>query len=121
MRGPDPVVAPFRSAADEVIRLAAGAAAPASGEAVRAMPFPFPFEFPALRNGEGVRPTTGGVAVREIGGVGFLIDGLSQDEKKSSSGSPAGVEVPSVGPLPMTSVITTWFAVPLFHHVSMHQ
>jgi hypothetical protein len=62
---------------------------------------------PALRKGDGVRPTTGGVAVRETGGVGRLIDGLSQDEKKSSSGSPEGVEDPSVGPLLITSVITT--------------
>jgi hypothetical protein len=60
-----------------------------------------------LRKGEGVRPTTGGVAVRETGGVGRLMDGLSHEEKKSSSGSPAGVDVPSVGPLLMTSVITT--------------
>lgn len=40
-----------------------------------------------------------------MGGVGFLIAGLSQDEKKSSSaGSPAGVDVPSVA---SPSVITT--------------
>jgi len=108
-RGPVPVAVPLRNAADEVVRLAAGVA-PSTftrGEDVRAIPFPLPFAFPALRKGEGVRPTTGGVAVREIGGVGRLIDGLSHEEKKSSSGSPAGVDVPSVGPLLMTSVITT--------------
>jgi hypothetical protein len=49
----------------------------------------------------------GGVAVRETGGVGLLIEGLSHEEKKSSSGSPAGVEDPSVDTLLMTSVITT--------------
>jgi hypothetical protein len=111
-RGPAPAAVPLRNAADDVILLAAGAAAVAPstftrGEDVRAIPLPLPFELPALRNGEGVRPTTGGVAVREIGGVGRLMDGLSHEEKKSSSGSPAGVEVPSVGPLLITSVITT--------------
>lgn len=50
---------------------------------------------PGFRKGDGVRPTTGGVAVRETGGVGFLMAGLSQEEKKSSSGSPAGVDAPS--------------------------
>jgi len=104
------LLVPFRSAADEVIRLEVAGAEEepstlASGEADRAMPLPFPL--PALRNGEGVRPTTGGVAVREMGGVGRLIAGLSHDEKKSS-GSPEGVEVPSVGPLLITSVICTF-------------
>lgn len=51
------------------------------------MPVPF-----AGTKGEGVRPPmTGGVEVRDIGGVGFLMAGLSHEEKKSSSGSPAGV------------------------------
>jgi hypothetical protein len=59
-----------------------------------------------VMNGEGVRPTTGGVPVREIGGVGFLIEGLSHEEKKSSAGSPAGVAVTPVSS-PATSVITT--------------
>ena len=109
-RGPAPVIAPLRSAADDVVRLAAGAVVPselASGEAVLAMPLPLPFELPALRKGDGVRPTTGGVAVRETGGVGRLIDGLSHEEKKSSSGSPAGVDDPSVGVLLVPSVATT--------------
>lgn len=105
----------LRSAADEVVRLAAGAGEVGDastftrGEEVRAMPLPLPlpFEFVALRKGDGVRPTTGGVAVREIGGVGRLIEGLSHDEKKSSSGSPRGVEDPSEETLLITSVITT--------------
>lgn len=106
LRGPDPIALPLRNAAEEVVRLAAGAAPPANGDAVRAMPFPLPFAFPALRKGDGVRPTTAGVAVRETGGVGFLIAGVSQEEKKSFFGSPAGVEVPS-GPLLITSVMYT--------------
>lgn len=111
-RGPAPVVVPLRNAADDVVRLAAGAAEDdpstfTSGDGVLAMPLPSPFALPALRKGDGVRPTTGGVAVRDKGGVGRLIEGLSHEEKKSSSGSPAGVEVPSVGPLLMTSVMTT--------------
>ena len=92
-------VGPFLSAAECVIRLAAGLASVESvlesGEAVRAMSFPLPFESPGLAKGDGVRPMIGGVAVRETGGVGFLMAGLSQEEKKSSSGSPAGVELPS--------------------------
>lgn len=99
-----PVVVVFRRAEEVVVRLA-GFDSPAfsdlvSGEAERAVSLPLP----AFRKGEGVRPTTGGVAVREIGGVGRLIAGLSHDEKKSSSGSPAGVEVPSVS---AASLITT--------------
>lgn len=92
-------VVPFFSAAECVIRLAAGLDSEDSvrerGEAVRAMSFPAPLDSPALRKGDGVRPITDGVPVRETGGVGFLMAGLSQEEKKSSSGSPAGVEVPS--------------------------
>jgi hypothetical protein len=49
---------------------------------------------PAERKGEAVRLTTGGVPVREGGLLGRLIVGLSHEEKKSSSGSPAGVWVP---------------------------
>jgi hypothetical protein len=105
-------VAVFLRAAEEVVRVVVGAGAPSTltrGDEVRAMPLPLPFELPALRKGEGVRPTTGGVAVRETGGVGRLIEGLSQEEKKSSSGSPEGVDDPSVETLLMTSVITTSF------------
>ena len=86
------------------MRLAAGLVSPsavlASGEAVRAMSFPFALLF---RNGEPVRPTTGGVAVREMGGVGFLMAGLSQEEKKSSSGSPVGVLEPTSPSVMITS------------------
>lgn len=93
-----PVVV-FLSAAECVMRLAAGLdsleSVLARGEAVRTMSFPFPFESPGLAKGDGIRPMTGGVEVREMGGVGFLMAGLSQEEKKSSSGSPAGVELPS--------------------------
>lgn len=40
--------------------------------------------------------------------MGRLIDGLSQDEKKSSSSaSPAAVELPSFGVATIASVITT--------------
>lgn len=102
---------PLRNAADDVIRLAVGAAAEPSvfpsGDVALAIPLPAALA-PALRKGEGVRPTTGGVAVRDTGGVGRLIDGLSQEEKKSSSGSPAGVEVPSAASL-AASVMTTSF------------
>lgn len=95
----------FFSAEECVIRPAADLGASASvldrGEAERFGPFS-----PGLRKGDGVRPTTGGVAVREMGGVGFLIEGLSQEEKKSSSGSPAGVDVPSgMSPSVMTTSV----------------
>jgi hypothetical protein len=101
----------FRMAAEDVVRVVDGAevfelSALARGDVLLAIPLPLLF-VPAVRNGEGVRPTTGGVAVRDIGGVGRLIEGLSHDEKKSSSGSPVGVEDSSLGPLLSTSVITT--------------
>lgn len=105
LRGP--VVVVFRSAADVVILLATGLASEveldfARGEADLVISLPLA---PAFRNGEGVRPTTGGVPVRDTGGVGFLIEGLSHEEKKSS-GSPAGVVV-FPAPSPATSVMTT--------------
>lgn len=50
-----------------------------------------------------MRPTTGGVPVREIGGVGRLMEGLSHEEKKSSSASPEGVAEPSTVPSLMTT------------------
>lgn len=108
-RGPVEAVLLFRIAAEDVVRVVDRAIEPelsalARGDAALVIPLPFK---PALRNGEGVRPITGGVAVRDIGGVGLLIEGLSHDEKKSSSGSPVGVEDPSRGPLLNTSVITT--------------
>jgi hypothetical protein len=91
----------LRSAAEVVMRLAAGLASSkadsdlTSGDEARAMSLPFA---PAVRKGEGVRPTTGGVAVRDTGGVGFLMAGLSQEEKKSSSGSPTGVDESATSP-----------------------
>ena len=69
---------------------------------------PFPLA-PALRNGEAVRLTTGGVEVLEGGLLGRLIAGLSQEEKKSSSGSPAGVEEPLEEVVGTASVMTTSF------------
>lgn len=91
----------LRRAAEVVMRLA-GLVSPVAfrerGDEVRAISLPAEF-----RKGEGVRPTTGGVAVRETGGVGFLMAGLSHEEKKSSSGSPAGVAEPSS----TASVMTT--------------
>ena len=108
-RGPVLVVVAFLRAAEDVVRLAAGAALPASGEVDLAIPFPLPLPLAllAFKKGDAVRLTTGGVAVLEIGGVGRLIAGLSQEEKKSSSGSPTGVDDPSVGALLAASVMTT--------------
>lgn len=54
-----------------------------------------------------MRDTSGGVLVRDGGLLGRFIVGLSHDEKKSSLGSPAGVEVPSAGAAMRSSVITT--------------
>ena len=92
-----------RSAAEVVVRLAAGLESPsvlASGEGAREVSLPFC----AFRKGDGVRPTTGGVAVRETGGVSFLTAGLLHEEKKSSSSS-AGVSLISAASLP--SLMTT--------------
>lgn len=67
-----------------------------------------PFELlPAFRKGEPVRLTVGGVPVRDGGLLGRLIEGLSHEEKKSSSASPAGVFDPFEGVPAGTSVITT--------------
>lgn len=79
---------------------------PERGDFGRALPLPLA---PALRNGEPVRLTTGGVVVREGGLLGRLIAGLSHDEKKSSSPSPAGVEAPSEVEAGPASVMTTSF------------
>lgn len=62
---------------------------------------------PAFRNGDAVRLTTGGVPVREGGLLGRLIEGLSHEEKKSSSASPAGVLDPSEAVPAGMSVTTT--------------
>jgi hypothetical protein len=105
------VVGPLRIAAEVVVLVAVGVVEGFSvvSEATRGdlgLVVLFPFEF-ALRKGEAVRLTTGGVAVLEGGLLGRLIDGLSHDEKKSSAGSPAGVEVPSPGAGVEISVMTT--------------
>jgi len=50
---------------------------------------------------------TGGVAVLDGGLLGRLIEGLSHDEKKSSPGSPAGVESPALLEGAMISVMMT--------------
>jgi hypothetical protein len=62
---------------------------------------------PAFRKGELVRLTTGGVLVRDGGLLGRLMEGLSQEEKKSSSPSPAGVLESSEGVPAGRSVIMT--------------
>jgi len=74
------------------------------GDFERVLPLPF---VPALRNGEAVRLAPTGVPVREGGLLGRLIAGLSQEEKKSSDGSPAGVFVPSGETSSAMSVIVT--------------
>ena len=61
---------------------------------------------PALRNGDPVRLMTGGVWVLDGGLEGRLIEGLSQEEKKSSPGS-EGVDVPSAGVEITISLTTT--------------
>lgn len=68
-----------------MVRETGGAAAGVSdgearGDLDRAIPLPFAEGVPVLL-------MTGGVAVREGGGVGRLIDGLSHEVKKSSSAS----------------------------------
>ena len=123
LRGPVAVV--FRRAADVVILPMPGLVSDVEsdlvkGEADLEISLPLAAEF---MNGEGVRPTTGGVPVREIGGVGFLIEGLSHEEKKSSAGSLAGVAAPPV-PSPATSVITTslgYLITNSVSHVCFHE
>lgn len=104
---------PLRMAEADVERIAVGAgrdfsvssAAAASGEGDLGLAAPL--ALPADRNGEAVRETTGGVPERDGGLLGLLMVGLSQEEKKSSAGSPAGVDVPSPGVGRASSVITT--------------
>ncbi len=67
---------------------------------VRLLPFVL-----GLRKGDAVRLTAGGVCVREGGLLGRLIDGLSQDEKKSSS--LVDVSPPSAGVDMIMSVMMT--------------
>ena len=77
---------------------------PLKGVFARAEPFPFA---PAFKNGEAVLLMTGGVCVLEGGLLGFLMEGLSHEEKKSSAGSPEGVEAPSRKVGERMSVIAT--------------
>jgi hypothetical protein len=78
----------------------AGSEAAERGDLGRAVPLPLAS---GLRNGDAAR----GVPTREGGFDGRLMVGLSQEEKKSSSLSPAGVLVPSEPVPSTTSVITT--------------
>ena len=91
------MVAVFRIEDDVIVRDATGAVASLSAFAsgVFGLADPLPFA-PVFRNGEAVRLMTGGVCVREGGLLGLLMEGLSQEEKKSSLGSPEGVDEPSL-------------------------
>ena len=88
-------MAVLRMADDEVVRDAVGAeslSVPLKGVFARAEPFPLT---PAFKKGEAVLLMTGGVCVLDGGLLSFFIDGLSHEEKKSSPGSPDGVDAPS--------------------------
>src|ERR1700761_4957992 len=74
-----------------------------------------PLALPADRKGEAVRETPGGVPVREGGLLGRLMVGLSQEEKKSSAGSPAGVDEPSAPGVESRSSVMTTSSGYLFH------
>ena len=100
------MVAGFRTADDEMARESGGEFVTVSewtsgdlGRVVASALLPAGF-----RNGE-ARPALAGVPDRDIGGVGRLIEGLSQEEKKSSSVSPVGVALPEAALA--TSVTTT--------------
>lgn len=90
LRGPDEVaVVDFRSADDVVVLDAGGVlVSEVSPDDVLAPSIPA-----GLRNGLAVR--IAGVVLREGGFEGRLMVGLSHEEKKSSAGSPNGVELPS--------------------------
>ena len=106
LRGPV-VVLVLRIVEEDIVREVVGAGSLSVADRVvfdRAALLPF---VPALRNGEAVRLMTGGVCVLEGGLLGLLIDGLSQEEKKSSPGSPEGVDVPSRNVGDRTSVMET--------------
>ena len=106
-RGPL-VIAAFRIDEDVIVRDAAGPVVSLSvvASGVFGLADPLPFA-PAFRNGDAVRLMTGGVCVREGGLLGLLMEGLSHDEKKSSLGSPEGVDAPSLKVGESISVITT--------------
>ena len=92
---------------EEIVRDAIGAeslSVPLKGVFARVEPCPLA---PALRNGEAVLLMTGGVCVLDGGLLGFFIDGLSHEEKKSSPGSPDGVDAPSRKVGERISVIAT--------------
>ena len=76
---------------------------PLSGDLDLGAAFPFA---PGLRNGDAVRLMTGGVCVREGGLLGRFMEGLSQEEKKSSACS-AGVDAPSEDAVSTMSLMTT--------------
>ena len=113
VRLPAVPVVPFRRAAVFVVRIAAGAGRGSCDSAVARGEGDFdraaPLAVPAVRKGDAVRETTGGVPVREGGLLGRLMLGLSQEEKKSSAGSVAGVEDPSTGLVKGSSVTDTSF------------
>ena len=109
-RGPPPAV-DLRISEEETVRADAGGvfvselgSVVANGDFGRAVPFPLA---PGFRKGVARPPAAGGVAVRDTGGVGRLIDGLSHEEKKSSSASAAGVALESLVPGTAASVMTT--------------
>lgn len=103
-----PVPADLRSAAECVMRLAAGLESVDDclerADVGREVSLPLPLP----ERGEAVRPMTGGVAVRETGGVGRLMAGLSHEEKKSSSGSAAAALASSVASVMTTSLGYLW-------------
>ena len=83
---------------------------------------PLPFAF-ALRKGDAVRLMPG-VPVREGGLLGLLIDGLSQEEKKSSLGSPAGVFVPvppSLSSASSSTVTSSGYLLAVSHSLLLSQ
>lgn len=95
-----------------MVRLAGVAVVPSEasdtlrGDLERGWPLPLAFAF---KKGEAVRFRLAGVPVREGGLLGRLIAGLSQEEKKSSLGSPAGVLVPVPSLSSTTSSTVTSF------------
>lgn len=113
MRFADAAAGPLRIAEADVDLIAVGAGRAFSASSVAAASgegdfgLAAPLALPADRNGEAVRETIGGVPVRDGGLLGLLMVGLSQEEKKSSAGSPAGVDVPSPGVGRTSSVMTT--------------
>lgn len=97
-------LAGFRAAAGMAREVVASAVA-ARGEGERVVPFPFAFAF---KNGDAVLVgPAAGVPVRDGGLLGRLMDGLSHDEKKSSSSPAPGVFDPLSPPSLATSSTCT--------------